>query len=250
MLYLKEIQYRVLYSFLTIVLLFCGIFWYKQYFLVLLTYFLYETNEYVYFFFTHPSELIYIYLLILICYSFYFGGTFLFWQFLDYRLAGCLVTQVVRLKKQSFRIIGSIHFVNYLNVSFFLPNVWYSFNILNEFFISSLEFDTFQELKILDFFIFIFFYLILFNLFYLLLIGFVFSLKYISIIKLFEQKNMFFFIFFLLLLTCFDWLIAFSSFFCCWGIIEMLLFSRIYFLKIQVYLINISENLWKNCFYI
>ena len=226
MLYLKEIRFRFYYILFTLGLLFFGILVYKHFLFVLLSYFLQETNEYIYFFFTQPSELIIIYGLILIFYITYFCFPFIIWQYIDYTSAAFSFSSLRYIKTRTICFFSWLNLINYLNLKYFLPSVWINFVVVNNFLTFSLAIDIFQEFKLSDLFFFIFFYLILFNIFYFCGLGLVFGFQYVSLVRVFEQKQLIFFLFFLFLLSCVD-------------IITTLILFTLFLIFLEIILINI-----------
>ena len=210
MFYIKELIFRIQYFLvsLSLTLILCYI--YRNLLLYLLTFSVLSSNNdsnnsgVDYFIYTHPSELLTIYFLVV----FYFSGLFLFpffvWNFLDFLKSSLLCSEyyfLLQLFLILVIIIGLSNLFCFLNL---FPTFWIFFESFNN--LSSKinnELNFFLELRIQDYFLFLssFLYLINICLFFLLFICFLFSFYGIKTLLHWKKLFIFFNIVFATLLS-------------------------------------------------
>ena len=245
MFYIKELIFRIQYFLvsLSLTLILCYI--YRNLLLYLLTFSVLSSNNdsnnsgVDYFIYTHPSELLTIYFLVV----FYFSGLFLFpffvWNFLDFLKSSLLCSEyyfLLQLFLILVIIIGLSNLFCFLNL---FPTFWIFFESFNN--LSSKinnELNFFLELRIQDYFLFLssFLYLINICLFFLLFICFLFSFYGIKTLLHWKKLFIFFNIVFATLLSPPDVYSQLLIFGTLTVIFEIIIFLYIFYYKICKYI--------------
>ena len=245
MFYVKEIVFRLQYFCisLSVTLMLCYV--YRNFLLYLLTFNILSNSSdsrivgVDYFIYTHPSELLTVYLLVVVYFSGLFLSPYLLWIILDF-----LKSSLARNEYNQLRIlflglgflIGMCNFFCFLKL---FPKFWIffeSFNNLSEKVNNELNF--YLELRIYDYFLFLnsFLYLINICLFFLLFICFLFSFYGIKTLLHWKKLFIFFNIVFATLLSPPDVYSQLLIFGTLTIIFEMIIFSYTFYYKICKYI--------------
>jgi sec-independent protein translocase protein TatC len=245
MFYIKELIFRVQYFLLSLSLTLILCYVYRNLLLYLLTFSVLSTNNNSnisgvdYFIYTHPSELLTIYFLVVL----YFSGLFLFpfcvWNFLDFLKSSLLSSEYYFLLQLILFLILIISFSNIFCFLNLFPTFWTFFESFNN--LSNKindELNFFLELRIQDYFLFLssFLYLINICLFFLLFICLFFSLYGIKTLLHWKKLFIFFNIVFATLLSPPDVYSQLLIFVTLTVIFEIIIFFYIFYYKICKYI--------------
>ena len=187
MLYIKEIYFRISFFFFSFLILIFILYSFQDLllFLITLPFIIFKNEIYSvkYFIYTHPVELTSVFLQIIFLFSLFYLIPYIFWSFFDF-IKTCLYKKEVKNLK-FFTIIFYIYFflINLVSFIFFLPTLWIFFISFNNITCFS---QVFFELKISDYFNFIYNYLLIINLcllFLLFVFIFITNINFLYLIK-------------------------------------------------------------------
>ena len=245
MFYIKELIFRVQYFLVSLSLTLILCYTYRSLLLYLLTFSVLSSNNdsnisgVDYFIYTHPSELLTIYFLVI----FYFSGLFLLplllWNFLDFLKSSLLRVEyyfLLQLFSILVLMIGLSNLFCFLNL---FPTFWIFFESFNNFSDKiNNELNFFLELRIQDYFLFLSSFLYLTNtcLFFLLFICFLFSFYGIKTLLHWKKLFIFFNIVFATLLSPPDVYSQLLIFGTLTVIYEIIIFLYIFYYKICKYI--------------
>ena len=187
MLYIKEIYFKIFFFFFSFLILIFILYLFQDLLLFLITLpFIFLKNEIYsvkYFIYTHPVELTHVFIQIIFLFSFLYLIPYILWSLFDF-FKTCLYKKEVKLfKKFSINFFIYFFFVNLVTFIFFLPKLWIFFISFNN--ITSFSQISF-ELKISDYFNFIYNYLLIINLCLLILLAifiFIININFLYLIK-------------------------------------------------------------------
>ena len=176
MFYLKEIFLRFKYSSLTFLFILLICYKYKNilFLLVILSILDYKPNTISnldHFIYTHPTELFQTYVWLILFLAILFILPYLFWQLLDFLKSSLYVFEYKKLKLLFLLVFLFVLLLNFLSFFFLFPKIWfwfYEFNDMTNNFNPGLNF--FFELKVIDYFLFLFDFLYFLNITFLLII--------------------------------------------------------------------------------
>jgi Sec-independent protein secretion pathway component TatC len=181
MFYIKEIFFRFQYFFISFLFVSFISYYHKNILLFLLTFAVVDTDFGAgvsgvdHFICTHPSELLTIYITLVLYVSFIIILPQFFWQILDF-----LKSSLFRFEYKNFFnfIVTSVVVVVFFNLLCFLtlfPNFWIFFESFNKLVNKDNILNVFLELRLYDYFLFLkdFIYLTNFCLFFLFVLCFV-----------------------------------------------------------------------------
>jgi len=201
MFYFKEFFLRLFYLFFSFFLTFAICFIYKDTILFLFSFFLIsEANKlnigFDHFIYTHPLELVTIFILLCIILSFFTALPFLFWQLLDFLKTGLYIKELFIIKCLIIFFLFFIYFLNFISLIILFPKIWFFFESFNTMALknSLLSNSIFFELKLQDYFSFLFDFFFNINLIIFLVLFLLFFVHYIGLIFLIRWKKLFIFL--------------------------------------------------------
>ena len=205
MFYLIEIKKKINYVIFTYIVLIYLFVLFKDNLFIIISCPLLEVYGFIFFFYSSAFELGLTYFFLVNTFSLFFLFIFCGWQILVYMLPAFTCSQMYSLFFYYLVFIILILMYNIIYIGFLLPNMWLVFDQLNAFLSSSQLIPLFLELKLQEYFSFIFKHLLLFNFIYLFLIfSFFFFFKNWKVQFLNSKIKWYFFLASLLLILFID----------------------------------------------
>ena len=185
MFYLNEIILRLIFSLFYLLCLFLLCFLYRHLFFYFFSIpILKTTNHLIY---TNPFEFITYYLIMILIVCFVFCSLYFVWHVLDFLKSGLYSFEY---KKKVYLYIKNLLIFFIFNVCiifFFIPYSWNSFKDFNNSLTLISTLNTFLELRVFDYFIFLQYNLIILNLVFL----FFYSISYVGLEVSIEFRKLF-----------------------------------------------------------
>lgn len=197
MFYLREFFYRLYYCLMSLILILIFCLLYKNVLFIIFFFSILTISDSSlllnidHFIYTHPIELFNIYIIIIYIFFFYFIFPYLIWQVLDFLKTGFYTKEFQKIK--FLYLLSCFIFLscNLGAVFYLLPHLWSIFYSLNSTFEFKMLIDIYYELKIKDYFFFIFLLLYYINLFLIFLFLIYLIIMTLPISKLIKQKKIF-----------------------------------------------------------
>ena len=198
MFYFLEVFDRAKYIFFSLVLLLFICFFFKDYLLYIFLYSIiirsnahilnvFEIDNFIY---THPVEILSMYVLLTFYFSFIFFLPLFFWQILDFLKSSFYVHEYKGLKLYSLCLYIFLFFFNFIGLFYIFPFFWLIIDGFN----TSLFFIMLFELKVHDFILFVLYFLFYLNFFILIFLIFLFFFKIVGIKFFINWKKLFVFL--------------------------------------------------------
>ncbi len=161
MFYIKEFILHFKYVCLSFFFFFFNFYFYKNLIFIFFSDIL--QNSVLHFIYTNPFELLNIYIDLYIYLSFYFIFPFIFWHIIDFLKTGFFIYEFQFLTYYLISFCISFYFFNTFCLFYLLPKFWIIFEVFNNSSLFFLFVNIFYELKIADYFQFLFNFLMIFN---------------------------------------------------------------------------------------
>ena len=198
MFYINEFFFRLKFFILSVSMFFFICYIYNKNLLFIFLYPILKcillNNFICYFIYTDPTEIFIITFFIIFILFLYLYIPYFLWQLLDFFKSSFYCFEYNKINKIYIYFIFFILLINYFLVFFFLPKIWLFFDTYNNFIILNQILEIYTELKIKEYYYFIFniLYSINFSLFFIYF--FLFFLTNIKVIYLLSKRKLFFFL--------------------------------------------------------
>lgn len=189
MFYFKEIFYRFLFFFLTILVSVLIFYCYRNFLInIIIVPFIFNDNHSIkYFIYTHPTELIYAISLLIFIVAIIIHVPHFFWSMLDFFKPGLYKTEYKKLKKKTQFFTFFILISNFLAIIYVFPLFWRFFEEWNSF--SNNAFKIYLELKFENYFSYLIDFILFINLsVFILFVGY-FLVNQIGTVYFFRIKK-------------------------------------------------------------
>ena len=200
MFYLKEIGFRLQYLAFSSFLCLCLCYWNKDLLLFVLTFNILASNLKLhesgidYFIYTHPSELLTIYFIVIVYFTLILMLPQLLWICLDFFKPSLTTSELVYIKKKINLSSTILYLSNTICFILLFPNFWRLFESFNEVSNSAGTLNFFLELKIRDYICFLKDFLYNTNICVLLIVCLHFVINSYSLKNLIRWRRSFVFI--------------------------------------------------------
>lgn len=200
MFYFFELYFRLQYSLICFLLIFSCCYIYKNQLFFFFIFFLLNVltinnvaTSIDHFIYTHPVELFNINFFLLLFFVFLIYIPYLLWQLFDFLKPSFYLFEYIQIKQVFLFFFSLIYCLNYLGFLFVLPKLWIvliTFNA-NLFNFSSLQ--SFFELKLSDYFIFLFQFFYFINVLIISILLLYLLINFFSLQNLLKWKKFFIF---------------------------------------------------------
>jgi len=201
MFYLKEIFLRLKYSLLAFLFILFICYTYKNILFLIVILSILDSKDNTsfsdlnHFIYTHPTELFQTYIWLIVFLTTLFIIPYIFWQILDFLKSSLYLFEYNNLKLFLNFFFFFILILNYLGFFILFPKIWFwfeNFNTITKNFNSGLNF--FFELKVIDYFLFLFDFLYLLNISLILITILFFLITFLGLNNLINWKKLFIFL--------------------------------------------------------
>jgi len=156
---------------------------------------IYNTNifDFTHFIFFNPLELFKIHFFFILYFSSVFALPFCLWIILDFLVSSLKKKKYLLLRKIILIIILIYSFLNYFSFLFILPNIWLFFQNFNKF-LSKLQFFSFSfELRLGEYYNFLYDFINITNLFFITCVSIVFIINGMGLNFFISRRKLFIF---------------------------------------------------------
>ena len=245
MFYIREFLIRIKFCFLSFAITVFLSYYYKNILLIILSFSLLNCssedifNTFSNFIYTHPAELLKIHFLLIFLISGIFQIPYVFWHFMDFIKSSLLNFEYKILYVFWFFLMLTFLSSNFICFYVLLPNIWLFFQNFHYSKDLTPTLNFFLELRVQEYFTFVFDFLYLVNLFVVFLILLYLLFFIFGVIKLLYWKKLFIFIniVFATLLSPPDVYSQIAILLLLTFLFEFVVFSSLYFFKLKKYLL-------------